>query len=745
MATKNQDQRTIGLFGATGIGVGAIVGGGILALAGVAFATAGPAAILAFAFNGVIALLTALSFAEMAKEFPESGGAYTFAKKVLSVRSAFMIGWVAWFASIMAGALYSLGFAAYVLLALERLAPEFSMQTAAWFGGRGVGPILAALPILFYAAALSYRSGNGGHLANIGKMVLFVILIIGGFWALAGRPDGTVTRSFSPFSPAGGLGVLQAMGYTFITLQGFDLIAAVAGEVKQPQRIIPRAMLLSLGAALVVYLPLLFIVVSVGAPAGVSISEFSRANPDGLLAMAAQNYLGDAGFWLVVAGAVLAMLSALYANLFAASRMALAMARDRTLPDRFAQIYEERGTPATAVMVSGIPMLILVLLLTNVASAGAAASLIFLLTFALVHWKVLLLRRRSGRRSFIQKLFGLPLVPLCGGIACALLALFQAVAVPEAGMIIIIWLAIGGLLYLMLFGRRALIVDTAAEASDPHLARLRGRNPLVLVPIANPASAQGLVAVANALAPSGGGRALMLSVVNPEDLSSKRSLSDFQSVLGEILTTSLNAGFSPEVLTTVSSGTRKEISRVARLHRCESLLLGLGQLAAAQSVENVEKIMAAIDCDVVVLRAPKDWHLTDVRRILAPVGGHADQSKLRARLLASFGRAGAQQVTYMRTVSAGASEWTRQQAEREIDLLARDEAPQACRRLVVENDDVVGEVCRQAQEHDLMILGLQLQNRRHRRFGKIPLEIARQSTGPLILIGERSAGRGPVR
>jgi amino acid transporter len=74
-------QRHLGLVAATGVGVGAIVGGGILALAGVAFATTGPAAILAFGLNGVIALLTALSFAEMSSKFPESGGTYTFARK----------------------------------------------------------------------------------------------------------------------------------------------------------------------------------------------------------------------------------------------------------------------------------------------------------------------------------------------------------------------------------------------------------------------------------------------------------------------------------------------------------------------------------------------------------------------------------------------------------------------------------------------------------------------------------------
>ncbi len=84
------------------MGVGAIVGGGILVLGGVALAESGPGAIAAFAINGLVAGLTALSFAEMSSAFPESGGAYTFAKKVLSVRLAFAVGWVLWFASIVA-------------------------------------------------------------------------------------------------------------------------------------------------------------------------------------------------------------------------------------------------------------------------------------------------------------------------------------------------------------------------------------------------------------------------------------------------------------------------------------------------------------------------------------------------------------------------------------------------------------------------------------------------------------------
>ena len=738
MIHGNLDNRTIGLFDATGIGVGAIVGGGILALAGVAFATAGPAAIIAFALNGVIALLTALSFAEMASSFPESGGTYTFAKKVLSVRFAFMVGWIAWFASIMAGALYALGFASYASLALVTLWPGLPEILPGTSGIHRLNLLLAILPIFIYVAILTRRKAEVGQWANMGKMALFVLLILGGFWVLIGSPENTVSRAMTPFSPAGTLGILQAMGYTFITLQGFDLIAAVAGEVKQPERNIPRAMLFSLGAALAVYLPLLFVVATVGVAPGENIVDLSRQNPGGLLALAAENYLGRVGFWLVVGGALLAMLTALYANLFACSRMALTMARDRTLPDRFSIIHQERGSPVVAVFASGVPMLVLVALLSDVAAAGAAASLIFLLTFSLVHLTAVLARRRAGQRQPPFRLPLFPLIPGVGGLACILLALFQGMVVPEAGMIVLGWLVIGGLLYRTLFDRRAQVVDAGAEVMDPHLARLRGRNPLVLVPIANPASAKGLVTLANALAPPGGGRALMLSVVSPIQLKNGRYLDDFQKVLGEILASSVTTGVTPEALTTVAPLPREEISRVARLHQCESLLLGFGDVEATASIEKLELIMGMVDCDVSVLRAPSGWQPDNVQRILLPVGGHYDQSKLRARLLGSLCRQRDTTLTYLRVMPEATSPEEERRASLEVDKLARDEAPVTARTIIARDGDIAAQVEKHSKDYDLVILGLHQPKRQKRRFGHVALDIADRCSCPLILIGERS-------
>ncbi len=154
-----ESKRHLGLLGATALGVGAIVGGGILALAGVAFATTGPSAIVAFGLNGAIAFITAASFADLARRFPESGGLYAYAKKLLSIEAAFLVGWVVWFASILAGVLYALGFSAFAVQGLRRiLAP--SGETASWLLGPGATALLALLAAGLYTLSLIRRLGG---------------------------------------------------------------------------------------------------------------------------------------------------------------------------------------------------------------------------------------------------------------------------------------------------------------------------------------------------------------------------------------------------------------------------------------------------------------------------------------------------------------------------------------------------------------------------------------------------------
>ena len=429
--------RTRGLLSATWMGVGTIVGGGILVLAGVAFATTGPSALIAFALNGGIALLTAMSFAELASRFPESGGTYTYARKVLAVESAFTVGWVVWFASVVAAVLYSLGFAVFLVPFLEQLVRAAGSAPPEWIGGRFARSSYALGAVAFYVWSLTRSAAGGGHWATVGHVVVFSFLIVAGFWVLFTDLSTVdqLTGAFRPFLERGGSGIATAMGYTFIALQGFDLVAAVGGQVKDPARNIPRAMFLSLAIALVIYIPLLFLIVAVGT-GGQPVAALAAENPEILVATAARNFLGPPGYWLVVVAGVLTMLGALQANLLAAASLAQTMGADRTLPGHLDGVSARFGTPAPALKLTGITVAFVLVAVPDVAAAGAVSSLIFLTSFAGAHAIAYLSAQTlhllqpvsdasvpGGAPGWRGRVFGLGPLPgtgrsLCGSLGC---------------------------------------------------------------------------------------------------------------------------------------------------------------------------------------------------------------------------------------------------------------------------------------------------------------------------------------
>ncbi len=734
-------ERHMGLWGATGIGVGAIVGGGILALAGVAFAATGPGAVLAFALNGIIAFMTALSFAEISARFPFSGGTYVFAKRVLSLEAAFIVGWVVWFASIAASALYAVGFASFARLLLDGVLTYALGERATAWNTSSLSMYLAVASIAIYTVILLRKSGAAGQWINVAKVSVFGVIILGGLIYARGQSFSAMTGQLRPFLAFGGMGLLQAMGFSFIALQGFDLISAVAGEVREPARNIPRAMFLSLGIALAIYLPLLLLVAVVGVPEGLSLTELGAESPAAMVAIAAENFMGPFGYWLVVVAGVLSMLSALHANLLAASHMARAMARDRSLPHALQRLGRRSRTPVPALLLTAGIVVAVVLCVSDVETAGAAASLIFLVTFALVHWICILLRQRSDTQSMPFRTPWYPAVPVLGGFSCLSLALYQGYVVRSAGLVAIVWMGIGTLLFLLVFARRARVVDASSAAIDPEVAQLRGRSPLVLVPIANPRNAHGLVSLANALAQPKVGRVLLLNVINPKagETPSVRhgSLDNAQSMFRESLTAALDSGMRPDTLITLAEQPLREIARVARNHQCESLLLGLTSIDESASGSPLDTILGSADSDVVVLRARAGWHPDEAKRILIPLGGRGTHARLLARLLGSFFRTNYRDVTFLRVVRPNCGKRRLKSVRRHLEEIARDHGPGEAAVEVMAHADPVEAIVNRAAEHDLVILGVQRIRRSHKLMGPLVLQVARRSGTPMIVISGR--------
>lgn len=739
MSVKGDSKRKIGLIGATGIGVGGIVGGGILALSGVAFASTGPSALLAFALNGFIAIIVALSYAEMSSVFPESGGMYLFSKKVLSIEAAFFVGWIVWFASVVVAVLYAIGFASFSVAAVNVLWNALIGSPPLWLSSSWVVNVLAVAATSFYAFSLSKETGGGGKFVNIGKVVIFLILILSGLFAFAKASPGQLASTMSPFFSKGAVGLFIAMGYTFVAMQGFDLIAKTGGEIKDPEKNIPRAMLLSLVISLVIYIPLLFVVSVVGVSEGHTVTSMGATYNEEVIAVGVRNYMGDLGYWLVLVVGILSMLSALNANIFGASRVAYKMAMDRTLPKSLGFIHDVHETPTKSIYATAIITVLIIIMFKNVETAGATASLVFLLMFTVVQLILMLVRRRIDISSIPFRIPLYPVLPVVGAVCCCLLAVFQGFVVPQAGLITLIWLFIGGLLFLVLFSKGANRADASAVAYDLNLSKLRGQLPLVLVPVSNPTNVAPLIGLASSLAPPRFGKVMLLSVVMSSDKSDDqvRRVLESQSVTAKSLEVSIEEKIYPEVLTTVAHNVWKEIKRVSESYQCDSLVLGLTDLSKDESRSYMEEdLISGVSCNIVVLRSHSDWRLNTAKKVIIPIAGEGNYERLLARLIGTLRRVSGSEIEFLKIIPEFSSGPDVEKARKKLFALAQDYCPSGNFKVkVVRSDRVAEEIINQSQGFDLMVLGFTKVGSSYLRvFGEVAREVVQNTDMPIIMI-----------
>jgi hypothetical protein len=217
----------------------------------------------------------------------------------------------------------------------------------------------------------------------------------------------------------------------------------------------------------------------------------------------------------------------------------------------------------------------------------------------LTHLTAYLARKRGREQEGNYRTPWFPVIPVVGGLSCAGLGVFQAIVVPDAGAVLVMWLALGVLLYFALFKGRAEAADASAEALDPRLTQLRGRSPLVLLPIANPKTARSMVEVANALAPSEFARGCC-------SRSCVRRGAGTGDPLAQ-LADAQDAVRRADGLVPPGTRPRPDHRRVRAVAgdptdrqraRCESLLLGLPKTADDLVERQLEGLISEVDCDV---------------------------------------------------------------------------------------------------------------------------------------------------
>jgi APA family basic amino acid/polyamine antiporter len=342
--TPGQLQRRLGVLDSTAIGLGSMLGAGVFVVFAPAAALAGPLLAAAVALAGVIAYCNAVASAQLAAQYPSSGGTYVYGRKRLGEWPGFIAGWGFVTGKTASCAAMALTFGHYV-------APEFATPLA-----------VAAVVVLTGVNLLGIT-----RTALLTRILLAVVLATLAFVAAASilgphpASDGAAGAT-----AAGAWGVLPAAGLMFFAFAGYARIATLGEEVKDPTRTIPRAILAALAAAFVIYLGMALLL-QWHLPA-----EQLAGSTAPLLDAVTSSQL-SAGAPFVQAGAAAACLGALLALITGVGRTAMAMARERDLPSPLARVGGAHTVPFLAELAVAAAVIVL-LLTTNVLTVVGFSS-----------------------------------------------------------------------------------------------------------------------------------------------------------------------------------------------------------------------------------------------------------------------------------------------------------------------------------------------------------------------------------
>jgi amino acid transporter len=489
--TEVRLSREMSLMDATLIGVGAMIGAGIFVLTGIAAGVAGPALIITFALNGVVALLTAMSYAELGSCYHDAGGGYLWVKEGLPKWNGFISGWMSWFAHAVACSLYALGFGAY----FEHVLHELGIVIPSWTFFSPQKMLAAGIAIIF--AYINFRgaseTGKIGNLATMAKIVIPAIFI--GFGLELMLHKGNWRASFEPFMPNGWSGIFKAMGLTFIAFQGFEVIAQSSEEIVSPEKNIPRATFLSLIIVLPIYL--LIAVTAIGSvnPGNYTPWDYLALQKETALVEVARNFFFGGGV-MILFGGLISTMSALNATIYSSSRVAFAMGRDRNFPAFFSRVHPKKFTPHWAILVSLIIVVTMAISLP-VEDVASAADVMFLLLFLQVNIAMIRLRKKRPDlcRGFIAPLY--PWLSIIGIMMLLFLAIYMFNYSIIAWVITAAWVAAGLCVY-----RRGYASSREVEyiRKVKALDRIERKEYSILVCISNQKMLRSLTNVAMAIA-----------------------------------------------------------------------------------------------------------------------------------------------------------------------------------------------------------------------------------------------------
>ncbi|MDM5154350.1 amino acid permease [Bacillus sp. DX1.1] len=436
---SNGLNRVLGLWQLTAIGLGGIIGVGIFVLTGVAASEhAGPAVILSFIIAGLASAAAALCYAEFAGLIPVAGSAYTYSYAVLGEGVAWLIGWDLLLEYILVVGVVAIGWSGY----MQELLQQIGIHIPVWAqGAPGTGAghrvdLIAMIISLAIAGLLTLGMEWGSKFNNlmviIKLSIILVVIAVGIFYI--------DSANWHPFMPFGFNGVMSGAALVFFAVFGYDTLTTTAEEAKNPQRDLPKAVVISLAIALCLYIGMSLVITGM-AP----YDTLNNAAP-------VAKIFSDAGLkWITLfisAAAITGILSVLFSFMLAGSRIWFAMSRDGLLPKWFTKLHPKYKTPHRPTLIIGV----ITAIISGVTPISEVAELVNIGTlsaFILICASIIVLRKR---RPELERKFKTPLVPLIPLIGIGF-SFYLIMSLPVITWIrFIVWMILGLVIY-MLYGK----------------------------------------------------------------------------------------------------------------------------------------------------------------------------------------------------------------------------------------------------------------------------------------------------
>ena len=375
-------RKELGLFDVYAISTGAMFSSGFFLLPGIAAAETGPSVPLAYLAAGVLIVPAMLSVAELATAMPRAGGAYYFLDRSMGPLVGTVGGLGTWLALILKTAFALVGMGAYLSLYVDV----------------AVEPLALALTAVFMVVNVGGAKETSGLQRVLVTILLAVMagFIVAGWLALAtgaGAPD--LRARFTPAFSSGLTGFVGTIGLVFVSYAGLTKVASVAEEVREPDRMIPLGMALSLITATAVYTVGVFIIVAV-LPAAQLHGDLTPV-ATAAAALQVPGLPAGLGVVLIVAAAVAAFASTGNAGILAASRYPLAMGRDGLVSERFNTLGRFQ-TPTLSIVVTSALVAVCIAFF-DVSAIAKLASAFQLLLFSLLSLGVVIMRE-SGLSAY---------------------------------------------------------------------------------------------------------------------------------------------------------------------------------------------------------------------------------------------------------------------------------------------------------------------------------------------------------